>query len=549
MTQGDAEAINFKTSNSIVATSLVAYQSRGHCLIIASLERGIDIAHRLETTGITLFVPDSAASGVNKEATEDGLKVITANMIDLKGYLGAFDCSIGDSAAPGSLAKVAGVSLLGGFDVVLDLSEKPLIDVEVPPFGYFAPGTDSDKLQRALDEMQELEGDFEKPKYFEYDASICAHSRSGITACSRCLDVCGTGAITSDGDGVSIEPYLCQGCGSCASNCPSGAIRYAYPGPADAMSQLASLLAGRREAGNQQTLIYLHDAEQGARRLAEFEADLSAAVMPLAVEEVASIGIDGWTCALAYGVSAVIIDAPAAGTSMRRGLEAQLQTAATILDGMGLQQPVSRLQLMDKVSADSLNQLAALDWPQIPAASFDTFNNKRQTTRMALDHLREHAPAVSEVSTVDLPAGAPFGQVIVDQDACTLCLACVTVCPARALQDGETLPQLKFIESNCLQCGLCEQACPENAVSLENRFLYDSEAALKPRIVNEEAPFNCIVCNTPFATQTIIGRMQTKLADHWMFSDGKSLRRLKMCEDCRVKDIFEDESGIDVHKS
>ena len=44
--------------------------------------------------------------------------------------------------------------------------------------------------------------------------------------------------------------------------------------------------------------------------------------------------------------------------------------------------------------------------------------------------------------------------------------------------------------------------------------------------------------------------MQAQLSGHWMFEDEKALRRLKMCEDCRVKDIFESEQGgIDVHKA
>lgn len=550
MTEVNVEALNFKPSNSIQATSLVAYQSRGHCLVIAPLERGVEVAQQLKTPGKTLFVSDEVATGIEKNATEEGLQVISGALIDLHGYLGAFDCSIGDAESPGSLARVAGVSVLGGFDLVLDLSEPPVLDLEVLPFGYFAPGN-ADELAAAMEALVELQGDFEKPKYFEYDASICAHSRSGITACTQCLDVCGAGAITSNGDGISVEPYLCQGCGSCSSSCPSGAMRYAYPGPADAMSQLAKLLTDRRASGHQQTVVFLYDSEHGAARLAQFEADLVDGILPLAVEEVASIGIDGWTCALAYGATAVVIDAPNAGTGMRRGLETQLTAAVDILDGLGLEGAgsLSRLQLMDAADATKLNALTQIDWPIIPAANFKTFNDKRQSTRMAIDHLRQHSLVSEELIARDLEKGAPFGEVKVDKSSCTLCLACVTVCPARALQDGETLPQLKFIETNCLQCGLCEQACPENAISLAPRFLYDSEIALKPRIVNEEAPFNCIVCNTAFATQTIIGRMQTKLADHWMFADGKAMRRLKMCEDCRVKDIFNDESGIDVHKS
>jgi len=205
------------------------------------------------------------------------------------------------------------------------------------------------------------------------------------------------------------------------------------------------------------------------------------------------------------------------------------------------------VHLLANADAATINLQAENNYPTIPIATFKAFNDKRQVIRAATDHLAEHSPPPQP--SIKLTDQSPFGEVAVNQSACTLCLACVTVCPARALQDGETVPQLKFIESQCLQCGLCEKACPESAISLTPRYLYDSEMARKPAILNEEEPFNCVVCNTPFATHRIIDRMQTKLADHWMFENKKALRRLKMCEDCRVKDMFADsQSGIDVHR-
>jgi len=38
-------------------------------------------------------------------------------------------------------------------------------------------------------------GEFEKPRFFVYREKICAHARSGIEGCNRCLEVCSTGAI------------------------------------------------------------------------------------------------------------------------------------------------------------------------------------------------------------------------------------------------------------------------------------------------------------------------------------------------------------------
>ena len=72
--------------------------------------------------------------------------------------------------------------------------------------------------------------------------------------------------------------------------------------------------------------------------------------------------------------------------------------------------------------------------------------------------------ATSARPLAELPAGAPFGTAMIDTRACTLCLACVTVCPGKALLDGHDVPQLRFLEANCVQCGLCTRSCPENAI-------------------------------------------------------------------------------------
>jgi ferredoxin len=106
-----------------------------------------------------------------------------------------------------------------------------------------------------------------------------------------------------------------------------------------------------------------------------------------------------------------------------------------------------------------------------------------------------------------------------------------------ALLDGRDKPQLNFIEDLCVQCGMCDKACPEDAVLLKPRYLFDREQARKPRLLNEEPVFHCISCNKPFATQKMIDTMSAKLKDHPMFQ-GAAFERLKMCEDCRVKAMF-----------
>ena len=51
------------------------------------------------------------------------------------------------------------------------------------------------RRRRRWPSSRRMVGEFEKPKFFSYKASICAHSRSEKTGCTQCIDVCSTDAI------------------------------------------------------------------------------------------------------------------------------------------------------------------------------------------------------------------------------------------------------------------------------------------------------------------------------------------------------------------
>ncbi len=173
---------------------------------------------------------------------------------------------------------------------------------------------------------------------------------------------------------------------------------------------------------------------------------------------------------------------------------------------------------------------------QAPAqhATFHVAAEKRSTLDFALSHLLKYAPAQPDL--IPLPPGAPYGVVSVDQDKCTLCMSCVGACPASALMDNQNLPQLRFVESNCVQCGLCETTCPEHAISLTPRLLL-TDAARQPAILNQAQPYHCIRCGKPFGTLQMIENMLGKLALHGAFAG--NLDRIRMCSDCRVVDMME----------
>jgi ferredoxin len=163
--------------------------------------------------------------------------------------------------------------------------------------------------------------------------------------------------------------------------------------------------------------------------------------------------------------------------------------------------------------------------------------DKRNALDFALEHLLKFAPVKKD--QIALPRGALYGAVEVDTDACTLCMSCVGACPSSALMDDPSKPQLRFLEKNCVQCGLCEKTCPENAITLTPRLLL-TPAAKQPAILNEAQPYHCIRCSKPFGTLQMIENMVSKLSLHGAFAG--NIDRLKMCSDCRVIDMMENKN-------
>ena len=104
--------------------------------------------------------------------------------------------------------------------------------------------------------------------------------------------------------------------------------------------------------------------------------------------------------------------------------------------------------------------------------------------------------------------------------------------------DGTEVPMLRFLERNCVQCGLCAITCPEDAIQLQPRlWLADGGKARKAaRVLAEAEPYRCIRCGKPFGTLRAIEAMMAKLAGHSAFQ-GEAAKRLQMCGDCRVIDI------------
>ena len=471
--------------------------------------------------------------------------IVQGTIRNAKGYLGSFELTIDDYAAPRPSSRDALVfeaprnGLTSRCDIVLDLSGgTPLFPAHDLRDGYLRadPG-DPAAMLRAVLKARDLVGSFDKPRYINFTAEICVHSRSKLAGCHRCLDLCPTGAITSDGDHVKINAEVCAGCGQCAATCPTGAATYALP-PADTLlHKLRAMLLTYREAGGANAIVLFHDSEHGSAlidALARHGDGLPANVLPFTVNEVTQVGLEAVVASFAYGAAGIRFLLRAKPLHDLAGLSQTIAMADTIASGLGFSgQRVSTIETDDPdVLGEALRAVEPATAVECPA-TFKTIGKRRDLLRFALHELHRVAPTPTDV--IALPQGAPLGAVTVNTAGCTLCLSCVSACPTGALRDDPERPMLKFIEDACVQCGLCQSTCPEKVITLKPQI--DFRAAWAPaRIIKEEEPALCVRCGKPFGVKSTIEKVAAKLEGrHWMYPAGdKRLDVVRMCADCRV---------------
>ncbi len=534
----NAKARQFAITQTVELNNLipptVSYESRGNLVIIGPTRIIVDVAEQFtDLNSITLVSTES-----ENQAHESARTVYFAKELSVKGFLGAFDIECVVNGEKVNLAKVT----IGAtaFDLVLDMKLDSVMTEQVPVPGYYPVGRGYPTLAQVLDELPDLVGTFDKPKYFRLNPDLCAHSSRGVKGCERCVDACPAGALTSEGTAesghhIQINPYLCQGVGTCSTACPTEAISYALPEAEKTQNFAARLLTNyRKEGGETPIIAFCSDRHENFNVMAL--KTMPDHVIPVVLDEILSVGIDTWFSALVNGAAQVLfIASRRMPETIQRVLTQEVEIAQAFLTQLGLEP--ERVQV---VYMEALNEMTLIDTP-LSIIDGQLTGNKRERLMGALDHLAANNIEITEIQT--MPSHAPYGTIDCETKDCTLCMGCVAVCPTRALHSDPDSPTLKFIEQDCVQCGLCVNACPEKALSMKVQMNWNQEQRQETQIMHKEDAACCLTCGKPFAPASMIEMLRTKLQGNPHFSDEASINRLYMCEDCRVKDIFVDLSA------
>ena len=525
---------------------LMDVKSGGSCVVYGSGQEAVDVATRLAgLLNVSLILAGGEADNADiMTAPVTGYPVSSGTISQLSGSLGKFVLTVDGygAAVPSSRSALAfgpqrdGVSV--ACDLVFDMRKGDgLLGGGHGRDGYVRvdPGRRA-QVAGAMFDIAGLAGEFEKPLYVTYDQSICAHSRSGKVGCSHCIDQCPASAISSDGDGIVVDTGLCDGCGHCAAGCPAGAVSFSYPDRQGLVARCQALVSGYLAAGGKRPVLLVHEEEHGfgvISALARYGNGLAANVLALSVSAITRLGHDELCAFMTCAVQSIVVLAPVRRRDEMATLEREIGLCNTLLAELGYDSGAGAKLLVADDPDALAEMLDAIGPVRMPAPKgFVAGRNKRENARLAISNLR--AMAGSDADVIALPETAPYGRIVIDGDACTLCLSCVGACPAGALGDNQERPQVSFSEAACVQCGLCRATCPENAISLEARYNF-ATSALSPVVLYEEDPLECSRCGKAFGSKSAIEKVISILAGkNPMFKSSEQLALLKMCDNCRI---------------
>lgn len=355
--------------------------------------------------------------------------------------------------------------------------------------------------------MIDIIGTMASPKLHVHPGR-CLLVRNRNANCLRCAEVCTTGAISLSDEGVTVNPDLCIGCGTCASACPTGCLEAASPTDEQLFAATERVLASSNRAVAFACENALDENVPGA-----IVGSLPGPVNVIGVTCLGRVDESLLVEAAARGATAIkLISGPCAQCVHHRGGELCdeiCQSAENLLAAMGIPSPIERLRVDDVYLRPATVQTpeSAETLADEPEAAVEAPTSKRFATPTARTALKPGAskgfesifPHVQADGTLphfvperrlrlfnSLKAlGTPktsevttrlWGQVDLNVELCRSCRMCTVFCPTGALARFDTKDGGFGVEHRsalCVQCGLCETICPEEAITVSDTVSLD----------------------------------------------------------------------------
>ncbi|MGI6590101.1 MAG: 4Fe-4S dicluster domain-containing protein [Eggerthellaceae bacterium] len=366
----------------------------------------------------------------------------------------------------------------------------------------------------------------------------CVRIRHRMASCDACINACAQQAITlhPGGGGLDIEPALCDGCGCCATVCPTGALEPIAPSSHEVLKEAIevlkhsengtvvfacpkalpatkgkgrsaepsgtvkvhcigrldeSVLVGLGVAGAQQVLLVDGPCTSCRERIGHTIAQQASETANTLLQEFGNPQIAGFTADIPESDQTATAPDSGGGTDedgySRRGFFSQMKDDAKMLayDAALESSPIPLQQ--EQETEESL-----IDKLRIPVGGTMVQRSKACNDRLLsyLDTLGKPREGITDLRL--------WGHVSIDAELCTGCEMCAVFCPTGALYraDDEAGKGLDFMATDCVGCNLCADICMFHAISVTHqvslRNLIDCTVEPVYRAMNARSPRSAV---------------------------------------------------------
>lgn len=320
----------------------------------------------------------------------------------------------------------------------------------------------------------------------QLDSSRCLNARHPKAGCAHCVDICPTRAITMVHNRPHLDVEVCIRCGSCLWECPVSVFDEEYP----AESRLVTVISQQEAGGIEVICPAVAESVQHLAESVPVQAPRCLATLsPAMLVEMAEVNSTLWLndsecekCPLAQ---------------LQLSIHRSVQTANAWLK---LYQRPGIIRLFSQtqpllVCGEQKPKIIDGSKPVVDRRAFLRGKVQRKTVVNAQTIPVEAANPVDERLAYWLPrervrllilernwppppdqAIAPgqygLAGIGIDENRCTLCGWCAGFCPTAALEWWHHDDKLKivFLPLRCLDCNICQVACPVQAVHKMGQF-------------------------------------------------------------------------------
>jgi len=413
---------------------------------------------------------------------------------------------------------------IGNLSVVVNDNNKDVIlkvdqivwydatDIAKRQSGSFDPVETS--LEEVLLTIKANVEDYEYRKFTVYDTSICQYHERRDETCGKCEEVCPTTAIVKIDESKHLEfsQIDCHGCGGCISVCPSGAVDYA-PTNRESLFQISKMYTD--------SIPLVVPAKMEIENL---NVPIKENVLPFAIDGEKFLHESTLLTLIQESGSQVIFYSD----FLSKGTRDTIQ----ILNDIFLKKYNKKAIILAMTQDELVQALEEVSFIENVKFSYNQDNErKREVFAIRLKNIVQN----DDLGTVKTGEHIHYGKVIVNQDTCTLCLACVGACNVDALSARATDNTLRFNASICTSCGFCEVTCPEkDCLTIEHDTLDLNPAWFSENVLAKDTLFACVECGKEFATTKSVEKIATMMAPIFALDPVKQ-RTLYCCEDCKPK--------------